>query len=73
MHIAGRPQIKTRYYEATYRTAHHGGSGEQLPAMAEAWVETRDGAHTNVCLHASDYPNLTPEQLQAKARAMLAR
>lgn len=66
MHIAGRPKLHSQFFEATYRSAHHGGSGEQLPAYAEAWYEGRRDQSVIVC--AGD---MEPHEATAKAVALL--
>lgn len=68
MHIAGRAKIKTAYHPATYVYAHHMGSGESLPAQAEAWIEGK--RDQGITINVGD---MEPEQAIAKARAMLAR
>jgi hypothetical protein len=58
--------IRSGHAEATYRYAHHMGSGERVPAMA--WATWRAG---RVELSGDEYPHLTPSQLEQKAVAMM--
>lgn len=59
-------RIRSGHSEATYRSAHHMGSGEQLPA--EAWASWHSG---RVELSGAEYPGLTAAQLEEKAIAIL--
>lgn len=68
--MSGHPfsadKITSGHTEATYRYAHHMGSGERVPATA--WATWRQG---RVELNGDDYPNLAPAQLEQKAVAMV--
>lgn len=66
MHIAGRPKLHSQFFDATYRSAHHVGSGEWLPAYAEAWHEGR--RDQSVIVYAGD---MEPHEATAKALALL--
>lgn len=55
-------------YPATYRTAHHGGSGEQLPAYAVA-RDTKTGAVVEVTVLM--FPGMSEGDLAEKAIAIL--
>ena len=59
-------RIRSGHIEATYRHAHHMGSGERVPSMA--WATWRAG---RVELCGDDYPTLDRAQLEAKAVAIL--
>lgn len=58
--------IRSGHSEATYRYAHHMGSGERVPAFA--WAKWKAG---RVELCGDDYPSLAPEELEQKAVAIL--
>lgn len=62
--------IGTAYEPATYRYAHHLGSGEHLPAVARAW-DRKTGASVEVS--GSQYPDLDQPALIEKAVAILRR
>lgn len=58
--------IRSGHIEATYRYAHHMGSGERVPAMA--WATYKQG---RVELCGDDYPTLTPAELEQRAVAIM--
>jgi hypothetical protein len=60
--------ITTVYEPATYRTAHHGGSGEQYPAIARV-VDRKTGATVEITN--AEYPGLDRHALIEKAVAIL--
>jgi len=67
-------QIYSRYTQSTYRYAHHMGSGERIPAFAEAWVVNSRGERSaDISLCGDDFPNLEGHELTAKAVAILRR
>lgn len=68
MHVAGKEKIRSGHSEATYRYAHHMGSGERVPAIGWAAQGAR-----RIEISGDEYPNLDAVQLEAKARAILAR
>jgi hypothetical protein len=59
-------QIQSGHVDATYRYAHHMGSGERVPAMA--WATWRSG---RVELCGDDFPRLTSAELEQKAVAIM--
>lgn len=63
---ASKAQLRSGHEAATYRYAHHMGSGERIPAMA--WAAWREG---RVELSGDAYPHLTPVELEQKAVAIL--
>ena len=66
MHVAGRQKIKSGHTDATYRYAHHMGSGEQIPAIG--WALRGD---RRVEISSLDYPGLDGPALEAKARQLV--
>lgn len=60
--------ITTAYDPATYRSAHHMGSGEYLPAVARA-TERKTGA--TVEISGAEYPGLDRHAMIEKAVAIL--